>query len=477
MKSPKTARFFRRGMLSLFLLLCGAALYLGAEQGGYCPAALVIAAALFVLTHRFLPFFFTKLSRLGTLRLWAFLTLLCLLIKSAWVLAVRVPVEGDYSVFWGYARQMNWWGMVYGGRYMALFPHIYGYSAFLGRCLRLLGEGELTAQWLNVLFSLLSGTFLFLLFRRNLPAAVFVYLLWAICPSQGLYNTLILPEPLYTTVLLGILLLVGELDRCRDHVRQKTLTWITAGAMTGLLLRWFNMLRPVALIPVIALLLWQTLLTGEEKISRFWLCCLAAMLGVYLLTGPWAAAQVTKMAGEPPAESAGYSVLVGLNQASNGCWNMEDSQILSCCNEMPESTAVTVQRTMLERAKERAFSGEIDYPALLRAKLGVFLSRDDVCVSYCAAGLSHRIRYQLLCNSFWYFSLMLALWGGVQMWRREEGSFWLLAPLYVLGLTLAQMLVEVAGRYHYSLVPILLVIGTWGLFFTEHHGIDTEERV
>lgn len=39
----------------------------------------------------------------------------------------------------------------------------------------------------------------------------------------------------------------------------------------------------------------------------------------------------------------------------------------------------------------------------------------------------------------------------------------MLAPLYILGLTLAQMLVEVAGRYHYSMIPMLLLLGqgTW----------------
>lgn len=30
--------------------------------------------------------------------------------------------------------------------------------------------------------------------------------------------------------------------------------------------------------------------------------------------------------------------------------------------------------------------------------------------------------------------------------------------IHVLGLTLAQMLVEVAGRYHYSIIPMLILI-------------------
>lgn len=255
------------------------------------------------------------------------------------------------------------------------------------------------------------------------------------------------------------------------------MTEVAAGILLGLLLRWFQMLRPAALIVVIALLLWRVLLSGKGGRSRLWLGCLTAMLSVYLLTGPVADLRVEQMAGESPASFPGYNVLMGLNQDSDGCWNEEDSQLLSLYNDGPGATAQKVQRTMLENAKERALSGEIDYPALLWAKLGVFLGRDDMCVSYCAKGLPHIIRYQLLCNGFWYFSLLLAIGGGVRMWRRGERSFRLLAPLYTLGLTAAQMLVEVAGRYHYSLLPMLLLMGAWGLFPSEHDRADTKERV
>ena len=39
----------------------------------------------------------------------------------------------------------------------------------------------------------------------------------------------------------------------------------------------------------------------------------------------------------------------------------------------------------------------------------------------------------------------------------------LLLPLYFLGLTLAHMLVEVSTRYHYSLIPILIIFAAAGL--------------
>ena len=72
------------------------------------------------------------------------------------------------------------------------------------------------------------------------------------------------------------------------------------------------------------------------------------------------------------------------------------------------------------------------------------------------------------------FTILLAAVGGALLWRREERSWLLLAPLYVLGLTLAQMLVEVAGRYHYSMLPMLLLMGVWGLFEIKR---DKKERI
>jgi ABC-type enterochelin transport system permease subunit len=49
------------------------------------------------------------------------------------------------------------------------------------------------------------------------------------------------------------------------------------------------------------------------------------------------------------------------------------------------------------------------------------------------------------------------------MLRSRKLSPGLLLPLYFLGLTLAHMLVEVADRYHYSLIPVLIIIAVLGL--------------
>ena len=98
---------------------------------------------------------------------------------------------------------------------------------------------------------------------------------------------------------------------------------------------------------------------------------------------------------------------------------------------------------------------KLTFLKLLKQKLRTFLGSDDACVGYSASVLRHTEFFSLLCNGFYYAAFLLATGGAVQVWRSRERGLLLLAPLYILGLTLAQMLVEVAGRYHYSMIPML----------------------
>lgn len=121
----------------------------------------------------------------------------------------------------------------------------------------MLGPGELLAQGLNVLLTAASGGFLFLLGRRwwGLPAGITAYLLWIACPSQTIYNSLILSEPLYTALTLGVLVLLTAEEGKRPIVQ---------GVAAGLALRWCNGVRPIAAVVIIALVLWRVLLKPEE---------------------------------------------------------------------------------------------------------------------------------------------------------------------------------------------------------------------
>ena len=199
-----------RAMLALCIALLGVVLLLGTAQGPEYRQAMLLALAGGALLWKGLPWLCRRLAGLGALRAWLVLALLCLAVKGAWVALVQVPMEGDYATFWGYANSLAARPVIDGSRYIALFPHIFGYASFLSWFIALFGQAPLLAQWLNVALTAASGGLLFLLGRWlwGLESGIAVYLLWVLCPSQTIYNSLVLSEPLYTTLLLLFLVLV-----------------------------------------------------------------------------------------------------------------------------------------------------------------------------------------------------------------------------------------------------------------------------
>ena len=451
-------------MLAVFLLLVLDILYLEVSRGTAHRQEFVLGAVGAAAVLLLLPPIFPALTRLGSLKIWLLLSLLCLTVKAVWVLLVQVPLAGDYLVFWDYANSLASREVVWGGRYLALFPHIFGYADFLSWFIRLFGPSSMLAQWLNVVLSVCAGSLLFLLGCRwfGLTAGAGAYLFWIACPSQTMYNSLVLSEPLYTVMLLAFLLAVTELSRRAGQFRRPVRTGACSGLGCALLLRWLNGVRPIAAILAIAMFLWVLLLnTGclmERDWRRLWLPFLAVLVAAYLLTGPLWNGHIARRIGEEPSTTPGYSVLVGFNGASGGRWNQEDSDRLYTYSDQPGATAQWAQEQALNDALARITSGRIDFPALLQDKLHTFLGADDACVGYSAAALGHMRRYFFLCNGFYYACLFLALAGTVRLWRQKTGTIALMAPLYVLGLTSAQMLVEVAGRYHYSALPMLMLM-------------------
>ena len=66
---------------------------------------------------------------------------------------------------------------------------------------------------------------------------------------------------------------------------------------------------------------------------------------------------------------------------------------------------------------------------------------------------------------FFLFRLYHSIWRQASVAEIESIilAYLVLLPLYVLGLTLAHMLVEVANRYHYSVIPMLIIFAALAL--------------
>lgn len=397
------------------------------------------------------------------------LTAICFVVKLVAVLRWRVEPAADYATFATTAADLARDGSISLHRYVALFPHIYGYSAFLSVFYRVFGTGQLVAPIVNAGLSAVTAALIYLLIRRysSKKSGIFAAILWIICPSQTLYNIYVLSEPLYTAELVGAMLLCDSLRRrLKTNAPQGFRGTLGIAAGLGALLAAVQLVRPIGTIIVIALagLLLAVDLPYGAKTAAKRLGALAVVIAVMLCGTRLVGLRTDAALGEPAAHSVGYSYAVGLNEKSGGRWDADVSARLMKYSDEEGATADYAQSRMMNDVKALIKSGEIDYLSLFKAKFENLLSHDhSVVKSYGGKVFARQDLFADACDIFWLATSLMAAVGCVCALARKERGVLLVAALYGIGLVAAQMLVEVAIRYHYSLYLASIPLAIYGL--------------
>ena len=169
------------------------------------------------------------------------------------------PVQAaDYRTFFQVAKDLS--NGIHPGMkdYVAMFPHILGYSAFLSLFLHIFGQNLAVAVALNVLMTLATGILMFYLMLNTCDvfSSVCVFFLWTICPSKMFYNTMSLSEPYYTFLLILLFYLVSCSAKQIRKDKPGYLRIAVAAAFCGVILTLIQSARPIAVIPIIAPFSW-----------------------------------------------------------------------------------------------------------------------------------------------------------------------------------------------------------------------------
>lgn len=464
-------------MLCLFALLMLAALLLGA----FCSLSYMVAFALAVfcvtaicLIAKRLRGLDALLERLGAVKTGVILSVFCFVFNLAVILLYRIEPLVDYLTFWNSAVSLGTGEGLKGAHYLALFPHIVGYSTFLGGFIRLFGASPMLAPFVNLALTVISGVFIYILCLRwrGLKTAAAAGLLWALCPSKALFNAQVLSEPLYTCLILLFLLIITEMHLRLSGQRKELWLWALCALVCGVVLTAINAARPIAAVPLIAFFIWVLVLRSDELSDRrrwaAWALFALLLCAGYSMTSRLWQSHVEEVLGEEPAFNYGYSVCVGFNtdeEGSFGSYSVADMERFQNYYFGEGMSAPEAQEKMLEDAKARISSGNIDFPRLFANKIKTLLGNDEAGVYYLSSSLSDT-EYSVLAvlsNVYYYFIVIFALLGVFRLWRANYCGTALILPMFVLGLSLAHMLVEVAGRYHYSIIPMLIMLAAFAV--------------
>lgn len=463
----------RQIMLAILIIILALALVLACLRGFESPSylaalALGVLAALAFLLLKSRSGLYSRFEafclRWGKAGCGAAVVLLCFVTGLAWILLVPIEPFSDYKTYWDCAVSLAYGREIYSTEYVAMYPHILGYASFLAPFIRVFGEHVLLGTLLGLLLSCLSALLIFAICLEvaGLPAAVLAGLLWAFYPGRIMLGSLIFSEPLYTCLVLLLLWLMLRLQKRQGSTG--LLQAVVWGLGLGLLLAVINAVRPISAILIIALLLWFLLLRGREekegRLWRFWLVCLAGLVLCFQLSGKLWDRHLEQVLGEEPAGLPVYNLYVGFNMDTLGQWSSEDMDLLFEYRRQADGSAPMAQKSMLPHVLERLQSEELNLPRLFSAKLFTFLGNDEL------GGYTYRFTRSesfvkicmVICNCYYYLLLPLALVGLMRLWKGRQPSSFLLLPLYTLGLTLAHMLIEVSSRYHYSLIPMFIIL-------------------
>lgn len=453
-------------LILIFLTINTASLFLGTARGGEYITALVFSLILCYILHLKKNYIIKTIEKLNTKKILVLLTVICIVIKAIWIFAMPIKPSGDYATFYSYAVTLSK-KFIAESTYISLFPHIFGYSHFLSIFIKIFGESYYTATVLNIVCTVLTGLMLYKIgeqITKSKTSGIICYILWIICPSQTIYNNLVLSEPYYTMMIILFIYLVCIINEKVVFEKKNLMKLCLLGIISGIVLSIINSCRPIAIILIIAIVIWLFILRANEHKLKFiknWCAFLIPMVLTYVIGCFLWNMYISLRLNETPASIPGFTIAVGLNQNSCGIWNPKDSELLNSYIEINGATPQWIQEQMFKEAKKRLLSGEIDFDFLLKNKTINFLGSDDAAVTYNGNIIRDPYHIKMICNIFYYFITILSICGGIYVFKEKTSSICSILILYSIGLILAQLLVEVALRYHYSLIPILILMSSY----------------
>lgn len=376
-------------------------------------------------------------------------------------------------------------------RYIALYPHTIGFPMLiLWPTFALFGASVQNALYANLVCSIIAILLAGDVARRvaGRMGALVAVALMSLWPSHILFSNMVATEPSFTMLIL----LAADMMTCLLDRRRGSLYDVSPSRMLGVLallgvvLALAGAIRPMAVVLLAAYCVAQLCVTGDPthrirvEGARYAtsqpILCIVLVLVCYLLTGGIISRAISDIIGEKPASglyASGYNLMVGLNTGSGGLWNETDSEFFTQAYESTKSASAAHQACM-EVAAKRFQAEPENVLNLMVYKFRDLWRTDDFGIDWNLlwteqqGTLTPELRALLesirpVGRILYMAVLLFATLGAVEMWRRKltPNAMMLVCMLFFLGTALSHMLLETQVRYHYNMIPFLIIIAAW----------------
>ncbi len=372
----------------------------------------------------------------------------------------------DYATFYSNAIHFATDG-VYASKYIALFPHLWGYIMFLGTLLKIFTINYSVVIISNIILNFISAYVIFKIIKNisDKKAAYLGTILWLYNPINLIWCMFAFGGTAFNTFLAISIYLVIKFFKA-NVMKTKLLYSLLIGLSLGIT----NLFRPVSIIFIIAFLI---VLIYEYFIKKpnsrmLNMICTVIILVFYIGVGKISNIYLEHEIGYEAATSIGFTLFSGSDINSNGSWSATGSKILNEEMEKEPFDANKIQNNLQNLAIENYLNNGIKNINLLLKKF-IFLTSDIGGYSWNNATSMLDIEFQhnqgnilnFISMLGYYILILINLLFGIHATKQKELSTILnILILFIGGFTLASIFLEVAPRYFLPALIPLTILGS-----------------
>lgn len=423
----------------------------------------------FIILSLILYFLHKKTLKINILKIFPFLLIIAIIL---YIILIFLPYNNpfvDYETFYYSASQFALGG-TYNYKYIALFPHLWGYIFLLGNIFKILGTSYTIVVGTNIILNFITAFFIYKIFNKLLSEkmACVGVLVWLYNPINIIWCMFAFSGTAFNTffvIAIYLLILLLYTNKKKEKILFTTLLGIFLGIA--------NLFRPIIVIIIIAfviLLIYKTI-SRKNNQKKLTILCFAIMLIFYLAIGKINITCLKNEIGYTPSEYIGFSLYNGSSLDSMGSYSTKVGEILNEKLNSDIFDANTIQKDLQKLAIENYKNNGIKNIELIIQKL-VTLTGNVGGYSWSNATSMLNIKLNffvdkvVLCITLfsYYFLLWMNLIFAINTIKTKKVlEISNILILFLGGFTIASLFLEVSARYYLPTLIPFTILGIMGL--------------
>lgn len=365
---------------------------------------------------------------------------------------------GDYQTFFNNSVTFCESNEIFQKTYVELFPFLIPYMVLLGSFFKIATISYKSVVLLNIILDLLTALTLYFSFD-NKNIKMVLPCLWLLNPVNLIWCTICCPV---VAVNFGIVLSIFIFSKLSKNINSKT--FILYSILTGAIMGFANMFRPLMPIMLIAIVLYYVFINlKQKKLNINYIISLLLIAISFICIKSLGTFTLNKIINGKVSTTSGWTLYIGSNIESNGMWYPETKLDEFLSNGLsPEGTQQEFKKLAIERYKTNGMNNI----KLFKNKFLVLTGQtaEYTFGTFLSIYQPSSLISKLIKLSLYLFVFLLILLNILNVYLdikyKNSDIQDLFYMLLYIGLVMAHLFVEVSPRYYMpAIVPLTIISG------------------